>query len=60
MDNYSHLGGIIVGFLLGIGIFKFMLQPTKSDLYWKYAAWAALVVYFALGFGLFYGGYVQT
>jgi len=60
VDNYAHLGGIIVGFLLGIGVFEFMLPPTRSDMYWKYAAWAALAVYFVLGFGLFYGDVVQT
>lgn len=60
MDNYAHLGGIIVGFLLGIAVFKFMMQPTKSDMYWKYAAWSTLAVYFVLGFGLFYGGVVKT
>lgn len=54
VDNYAHLGGIIVGFLVGVGIFKFMMQPSKSDMYWKYATRVLLGVYFVLGFTLFY------
>jgi len=54
IDWSAHLGGVVIGFLLGCFIFTY--PPSTGD-YKRFVTWsglASVVVYFVLGFILFY------
>ena len=54
IDWSSHLGGVIFGFAITAALFARELADPKLKLIVTIAGWGSIIVFYAIGLGLFF------